>query len=249
MQASSKNGSRLGTDPKSKIDPSEKNEKSSDQCGKARWGTGKPVFLSWCCEEAGGQGDSWKAGRQAHLCSHVTRWDPSPPIIRNPRCCGPSLPTAGRARSLLPWRIFWIGGFDFIFAWDPPWMTTPGLIDGPHQAASFTALLGGRPGLWLQSTAAGGQLRWLRNPTDGAWFPADVPDTRQESTPQEWLRKKRSAQCDLPATGWLHPAWSVDRARQGWARSPESPFSQGRCPRLSVQASSLTPVPWGLCII
>lgn len=78
----------------------------------------------------------------------------------------------------------------------------------------FAPSLRCRPRLWLQSTAAGRQLRWLRNPTGGAWFPADVPDTRQESPPQTWLRKKMSAQCDLPAPGWSYPAWSVERSRQ-----------------------------------
>lgn len=119
-------------------------------------------------------------------------------------------PPSPPSEDILDW------GFDFIFACDAPRMATPGLIDGSHQAAFCTPFAEGQ----AQAVAS---VNGSRTPAEMAAESHRrclisgrcVPDTRQERTHhKKWLRKKRSAQCDLPATGWLHPAWSVERSRQ-----------------------------------
>lgn len=101
---------------KSKIAPPGKGEKRSHRCGEARWGTGKSVFLSRCCEEAGGQDDSWKArpAGPSQLARGTVARDP---IIRNPRCCRLGLGHRTRGSSFPPSEdILEPGDFDFIFA-------------------------------------------------------------------------------------------------------------------------------------
>lgn len=88
---------------------------------------------------------------------------------------GQALPAAGRVGARLPrGDILGWGSFYFIFVQDSPWMETPELIDGLGQAAFFVPPPKRRPRLWLQSTAAARQLRWLRIPQTG-------PDFRQMS--------------------------------------------------------------------
>ena len=106
---------RVRAEPKPETAPSGKGRNWSRGCGKARWDPGKSVFLSCCREEAGGQGDRWKAGQT----------DPSPPArgtsardpkIRKPGCR--SLPLAHHtwASWSPPSRgISEPGDFDFIF--------------------------------------------------------------------------------------------------------------------------------------